>query len=776
MNRECELNPTNEELTIEELTGQELKLCAEKKTGGALPSRRFRGVMVVVGLVGLMLLLGGCGSNQELACQPSMGGAGCNNPVGPIQDTTNTGMPWYVNWAYEIMKGPIVQLAKAAVQLGVSAFWALFDNLGSTNFTGCVNGSSGPGPTCTAASVFSQMRTLALILLPLLLTWKIFKSYFIGGLIPSMFESGVSFITKFGIAVLVLSQLESIITDAFGLSNAAFNAILGNPTDLNQLSRNIAASGTGLDLVNSPGLLFVLLAICVLVSLAFILMGLLFMLRTIMVFILLVLSPFAIMASLSDEFKLWFYKWLNAMQAMLIAPIPAAVCFRLVNAYVNTVPSPNVDPAAFFLRMLYVASFLFIGGILMFKIAGHVGEMMFGLVVGALGALTGYVAGGFLVAAGSASSSSSNSTNKNNKAEVGNGLNSGGTPTTTSPVSGEGTGSAPNRGVSLPTYAYSGTAYNNGVDLQQRQQSEQMTRALRTLSESIAAGRHEAALSKLYGNGSASVNRASSVGYNYLADRNLQSLLHAAGRAAEIDAPRVSFAPVPGTLAKPVSPGEEVEPPREPEASEPVPPQSQSEERLLVAGPVTNGQLPAYQVQYLPINQPPFYLSGSANGRPLPPLPPSSASNGRTPLPPPSPSSSPVSSAALPAAGAGQSRFGPGGGEGSSTQPYPALPSPNPLEVGTVDNGPVVTGSVLTDPYGQDWKWPEGQVEIEEAQWRSLPNETLTPVPTEPRPAQNESNEEHWFGATASSGASASSGEAGDDDTNWLVPLPKAAN
>ena len=111
--------------------------------------------------------------------------------------------------------------------------------------------------------------------------------------------------------------------------------------------------------------------------------------------IMLCLSPLAVVAATTDESKPWFGKWLAGIQSLLVAPIPVAVCLALVGAFLggDGIPPAHEDPAGFLLRLVYVLSFLAIGSLMMFRIAGQTGGALYGLAVAGASALGGYAVG-----------------------------------------------------------------------------------------------------------------------------------------------------------------------------------------------------------------------------------------------------------------------------------------------------------------------------------------------------------------------------------------------
>lgn len=150
--------------------------------------------------------------------------------------------------------------------------------------------------------------------------------------------------------------------------------------------------------VENLGLLIFLALMCLVLAVEFIALGVTFLLRTVIIFILFAASPLAVIAGLTEEFRPWFERWLMATQAMLVAPIPVAISLRMVQSFSNPeqLSSAATNPPQFLLQLIYLASFLLIAAILQFKIAGSVGGFIFGAAVGGLALAGGFVAGALL--------------------------------------------------------------------------------------------------------------------------------------------------------------------------------------------------------------------------------------------------------------------------------------------------------------------------------------------------------------------------------------------
>lgn len=532
-------------------------------------SIRFRPVRtgLVIGLcVGLALLLSACAyPGQDPPCVGANKNAeGCADPVQKIVDDQNGG-PWYVSWALDIVRSILSSVAINAVRLGISVFWQVFTNLSSTDFAACTSGGGGSSnPTCSAANVFARVNTVAVLFLPVIMFYKIFKSYFLGGLIEPLHEGFLSFFPKILLGGFVMYFLAVIFSGAFGISNILFDTIIGGAQSLNDISKNLlgdcgggSVCGSGIGSVGSVkniGLLLFMTVICLVASVVFIVLGLVFFLRTILIFILFALSPLAVAAGLTEEFKPWFGRWLGSVQAMLIAPIPVAICFALVKAFTGAIPSAQGDPAGFILQLVYIISFLTIGAILMFKIAGEVGGLAFGLAAAGLGTVAGYGVGAALGKSGGNDKSDSSQVEGSSGAGTtgeeakrkSSGSSSGGISSASSTGSAVGSSGLPGGG-SLPALASSGMAMSSaGADQQQRQ----LLNALRSLNESMSASAMArpplpVQPNRLPAPGSSSRSGGGNFAHNTAF--NVQSGLLWAGSAAGINAPYFRLGPQRGS-------------------------------------------------------------------------------------------------------------------------------------------------------------------------------------------------------------------------------------
>jgi hypothetical protein len=508
-------------------------------------------------LLGLALLLSACDyPGQDPPCVGANKNApGCADPVQKIVDDQNGG-PWYVSWALDIIRSILSSAAINAVRLGISVFWQVFTNLASTDFASCTTGNGGNGPTCTAANVFSMVNTVAFIFLPLILFYKIFKSYFLGGLIEPLHEGFLSFFTRILVGGFTMFFLAVLISGAFGISNILFDTIIGGAASLADISKNLlgdcgnaSACGSGIGSVGNVkniGLLLFMFVICLAVAIIFIVLGLVFFLRTILIFILFAISPLAVVAGLTEEFRPWFTRWLQSIQAMLIAPIPVAICFALVKAFTGTIPAANGDPAGFSLQLVYICSFMFIGAVLMFKIAGEVGGFMFGVAAAGLGAITALGASsaarsfgnssGDKVGEGDTNSGAAGETSNTGKTDnrVSSGLLSN-AHRNSETVQSSSSGGMTGFGSGVSEAGSSGAAGMGNTDQQQRQ----LLNALRSLNESLSASSMSRSTISMPGSTS-TVNGSGRGTYNQFANGlgyNVQSALLWSGSQAGVQAP-----------------------------------------------------------------------------------------------------------------------------------------------------------------------------------------------------------------------------------------------
>jgi hypothetical protein len=338
--------------------------------------------------------------------------------------------------------------------------------------------------------------------------------------------------------------LAVIFSGGFGISNILFDTIIGGAQSLNDVSRNLLGDcgsanvcGAGIGSVGNVkniGLLLFMTLICLAASIVFIVLGLVFFLRTILIFILFAISPLAVVAGLTEEFKPWFGRWFQSVQAMLIAPIPVAVCFALIKAFTGAIPSANGDPAGFILQLVYIISFMAIGAILMFKIAGQVGGLAYGLAAAGIGAVAGLGVGVALWKAGSGSGSSEG--DRSNGNESGDGSTSKGGISTGSPNKGA-TSSGSNATADSSSNA-SGVNLGSlppapsvaGVDQQQRQ----LLNALRSLNENMSASSMERTTTTT---SIPPVTGGRSGIFSHRAASNVQNGLLWAGREAGVSAP-----------------------------------------------------------------------------------------------------------------------------------------------------------------------------------------------------------------------------------------------
>jgi hypothetical protein len=521
--------------------------------------------LIVGSLLLLALLLTGCtvptqdppciGTNQN---QP-----GCTNPAQKMTDDDNGG-DWYDKWAFDIVRRTASSIAINGAGIGVHIFWKIFTTLSGTDFVNCSGAGDASTPRCLTVSVFDDIRTIALVFLPLLFSWKIFKSYMIGGLVDQVYESGFSFVPKILISGFALLFLDVLFTGAFGLSNILFFTILGSPQSLNDLSFAIlgdktvtnnggtqvtTASGIyTIEGVQDVGLCLFMMIVCVMVGAVWIFLGLCFFLRTILIFIMFCLSPLAVIAGATDEFKSWFGKWMGSVQSLLIAPIPVAVCLALVKTFLSNgkiVPA-HEDPAGFLLILIYVLAFTAIAGVLMFKIAGQTGGALFGLAVGAGAAIGGYAAGiGSNVARGSFNRAGDAAGFASGKlGEHTDAVREGILPL---PKWMGGDGKEPGSAMRGNRSGEIAAAEMVGATAGQQQSQTELIGALRAMNANTAAAQmaNVASLAPAgAGAGAGFRPRPAQLNnFNHGVHQNLQSMGQWAGQAAGIDTPYVTFAP-----------------------------------------------------------------------------------------------------------------------------------------------------------------------------------------------------------------------------------------
>jgi len=508
-------------------------------------TRAVRLVLVIGLLLGLALLLSACAyPGQDPPCVGANKNAeGCADPVQKIVDDQNSG-PWYVSWALDIVRNLLTSVSINSVRLGVSVFWQVFTNLSSTDFAACGAGGSG-SPTCSVVSVFTMVNTIAVIFLPVILTYKIFKGYFLGGLIESLHEGFLSFFPKIIIGGFAMYFLAVLFSGGFGISNILFDAIIGGGQSLNDISKNLIGDcpsgnvcGAGIGSVGDVkniGLLLFMTLICLAASLVFIVLGLVFFLRTIIIFILFAISPLAVVAGLTEEFKPWFGRWLSSVQAMLIAPLPVAICFALVKAFTGAIPSASGDPAGFILQLVYIISFLAIGAILMFKIAGSVGGMAFGLAAAGLGALTQGAVSAALGKDAETTQSSGQVTNSGSASGRKGGHNNQAPGAATSQDNdSSGTADSPASGVVVSSSGGGSPALATaGAEQQQRQ----LLAALRSLNENMSSTTTQRTVATSTQTGDRRYHLARTAGFN------MQNAFIWTGTELGVNAPYFQFPP-----------------------------------------------------------------------------------------------------------------------------------------------------------------------------------------------------------------------------------------
>ena len=336
------------------------------------------------------------------------------------------------------------------------------------------------------------VRTAALCLVPLALVWKTFRSYTWAALMPSFGEGWLTFVGRITGLTLMIVWLPNITTFAFGISNLLFEGIAGSPANFSAVAAKLSAGASQLsDSVHSPGIMIVVCTLCIVMALVWIALGLVFLLRTIEVYIMFALGPLALVGGMTDEFAGWFRRWLAAMQGLLIAPLPVAVCFRLITTFGNfdtLSQGPATDKlsnfAAYILQLIYIIAFLGIGTFLMFKIAGEVGQTTLGLALDTVKAKMMYGGkSGKGSGAKGALSDGAGDTSAGKEGDTTNGSRSS-TPSGSAPGGNGSGGSNPTSG-NVPSGGSAGAAGSGATAPAQATQSDQFSRDIRGFREAI---------------------------------------------------------------------------------------------------------------------------------------------------------------------------------------------------------------------------------------------------------------------------------------------------
>jgi hypothetical protein len=355
--------------------------------------------VIAFGLIFLSLIFGACAEipGQDPPCVGARRDEpGCQPDLPPIRDQ-GSGGPWYLEWGFTIIKSLLSEAAVNAVKISIVLFWLIYTQAGSTDFASCESGLSANSPTCITVAAAEPIRAISFVLIGIIIYWKFFRAYFLGAVIENFREGGIDFILKAIILAVCIYFQNVLITAFFGFSNLIFNTIMGGPDTFRQITENILGSnnsGVGsVAKIENVGILLFTTVICFFIAIVFIGLALVFFIRVILIYIHFVLAALAWTAGLTDEFGGWFARWVNGIQAMLIAPLPVAACLALIKGYGQALPNAHDKPAEFILQMIFIGSFLLVGTILMFTISNGAGAGIAGATVGGLKRLAGASAG-----------------------------------------------------------------------------------------------------------------------------------------------------------------------------------------------------------------------------------------------------------------------------------------------------------------------------------------------------------------------------------------------
>lgn len=374
------------------------------------PSRRrglLRFLLLALMLISLTLLLSACAYPGKGDCRGVGNGSdpttGVSNCVTSPPRTDNyqnqiEGGPWYIQWILEALKTLLVSLSSAAINVATAIFAAVFNSTASLDFAGCSAAYGPPNPllgqdsiTCVAHNTWWTVVSVAGIsLLPLLAFWKIFTSTMVGAVLEEFRESLWVVVPKLIITVLVLYYLNLLYTSIFGLSEMFFDLILGGEghRTVYDIGTQVQATVATLNGVNNLGMLALLTLLSLVVALIFVILGLAFFVRTILIILMYILSGPAVVAAASDEFRPWFFRWWSSVQALLISPIPVSACLLLVMKATSLVANSSdvergpfqaaTDPYQFATYMIYVACFLVAAAWFLIALTAQSGRVAFG--------------------------------------------------------------------------------------------------------------------------------------------------------------------------------------------------------------------------------------------------------------------------------------------------------------------------------------------------------------------------------------------------------------
>ena len=334
-------------------------------------------------LIALLLVMGalvltGCSSPSDNTLCTGADAANCVVNKGAIVNPTQGG-EWYLQWFYNGINAMLGFICNQSVGIGISLFWKIFRSQATLDFT-----QAGDNRILAANAVEAIVAGCAYALIPAVLMWQIFRHYGINTLLEAARDGIFSIGLKVLGAALCILNLPMLMTFAFGLSNALFIAIIGDTARLHDLAEATLTSINAATLaVHDPGLLVIMVILCVVLGLIWLLLGIVFLVRSVLVFILYALAPLAFLAAATDDFKAWFEAWFEEVMNLIIAPIPVAICIRLVVAFADVNQLKNVNAANLdtfgdsLVQLVYILFFMVIGVVLMGKIGGKVSGAMF---------------------------------------------------------------------------------------------------------------------------------------------------------------------------------------------------------------------------------------------------------------------------------------------------------------------------------------------------------------------------------------------------------------
>ena len=373
-------------------------------------SPRTRFVLIAGCALLVLLLLSGCDASPVSSNAGLCASGHCTPPLGPIENPSQ-GVDWWKKWLYEGVGGIFAQIAVSIVSVGISIFWTIIQTWGSPDFTrGTLNGASnGPAHLVqTALSIEQELAQGAYGLAAGILMWRTLVSYFLAPLMTGRGENFIRYTMRVIFAAVGILYLPNIVTFFIGMSDSLFLAILGDTTTLNNLSSasvgNITKIMTNFNA--NPGIGFVGLLLAVVESGLWVVFGLLWFLRLILLCLVFSLGPLAIITGTTEEFGEWFGKWRGHMLALFAAPLPAAIVIRFGADIAATggsqTPTNYADIGPALLQAVEVIIILGVATKLMLDIAGPVGTSVLSYAQRAIGTAITVAAGAATGGAGAA--------------------------------------------------------------------------------------------------------------------------------------------------------------------------------------------------------------------------------------------------------------------------------------------------------------------------------------------------------------------------------------